>query len=203
MPSGYTSDIYEGKDVTFRQFAEKTVRGLGAFYFMRDEPWDAPLPREAPISDYQEKRVCELNKEFHDLLNLSEEQAAEKAKEIFAENAVEDEEYVQRKIDLRKRYEAMLAQVNAWKGAPDGAQKFLADQLQESIDFDCSTSYQRNKSRTPMTGAEYIKAERERILRSLRYAEEDLRKERARHAERNAWIKKFHDSLDAMDPITE
>lgn len=43
MPSGYTSDIYHGKDVTFKEFALKCARNFGALMHMRDESLDTPI----------------------------------------------------------------------------------------------------------------------------------------------------------------
>lgn len=37
MPTGYTSPLYEGKEISFEQFALRCARNFGALVMMRDE----------------------------------------------------------------------------------------------------------------------------------------------------------------------
>ena len=54
MPTGYTAIIEEKPDLTFREFALKCARGMGACIMQRDEGMDS-LPRVDPPSDYHLK----------------------------------------------------------------------------------------------------------------------------------------------------
>jgi len=38
MPSGFTSDIYDGKKITFKDFTLKCARAFGACIHLRDDP---------------------------------------------------------------------------------------------------------------------------------------------------------------------
>ena len=44
MPTGYTTDIYNGKDVTFKDFALKCARAFGACIHQREDNID-DLPK--------------------------------------------------------------------------------------------------------------------------------------------------------------
>ena len=49
MPTGYTLDLYNGKDITFEEFVLKCARAFGALIDMRDEPcllYTSPSPRD-------------------------------------------------------------------------------------------------------------------------------------------------------------
>lgn len=65
MPSGYTSDIYEGKDISGKDFILKCARAFGATIMMRDEPLDKEIPVFEPSTYYievLEKAKNELEK---------------------------------------------------------------------------------------------------------------------------------------------
>lgn len=59
MPTGYTADLHDGKDVTFDQFVKQCARGMGALVTLRDAPWDAPLPERFEPSDPCTCASCE------------------------------------------------------------------------------------------------------------------------------------------------
>ena len=68
MPSGYTSDIYNGKEVTFKDFALGCARAFGACVMQRDDPADEK-PKIMPEESYHARRVLSYRR-------------AKKAKEI-------------------------------------------------------------------------------------------------------------------------
>ena len=51
MPTGYTTDIYNGKDVSFRDFALTCARQFGACIMQRDDPADEK-PKIMPEESY-------------------------------------------------------------------------------------------------------------------------------------------------------
>jgi len=44
MPTGYTLDLYDGKNITFKEFVMKCAGAFGALISMKDESLDAPIP---------------------------------------------------------------------------------------------------------------------------------------------------------------
>ena len=59
MPTGYTSDLYEGKNISFTEFALQCSRAFGATIDQRDDGRDAPLRLPIPRLDYSEKGLAE------------------------------------------------------------------------------------------------------------------------------------------------
>lgn len=52
MPTGYTSPLYEGKEISFEQFALRCARNFGALVMMREEPLDTPIPEKFNPCEY-------------------------------------------------------------------------------------------------------------------------------------------------------
>ena len=62
MPTGYTSDIYDGKDISFREYALKCARNFGAYVEMRDSSLDTEMPTEFEPSTYYRDKLDEALK---------------------------------------------------------------------------------------------------------------------------------------------
>lgn len=64
MANCYTIDIYEGKNVTFCEFAKRCARAFNAFITMRGEPLDAPFLDEFEPNtlwlDIAKQRLAEI-----------------------------------------------------------------------------------------------------------------------------------------------
>ena len=73
MPSYYTSDIYEGKNVSFQDFALKCARQFGVFVHMNEEDPDSTLTRPM-VSDYYKNNLRETENEFALFLKAPREQ---------------------------------------------------------------------------------------------------------------------------------
>ena len=61
MPSGYTENIYYGKEVTFKDFALGCARAFGACVMQRDDPADVK-PKIMPEESYHTEKLKELKK---------------------------------------------------------------------------------------------------------------------------------------------
>ena len=61
MPTGYTIDIYNGKKVTFKDFALNCARAFGACVMQRDDPADEK-PKIMPEESYHTKALKKLGK---------------------------------------------------------------------------------------------------------------------------------------------
>lgn len=194
MPTGYTSELYDGKDQTFPEFALNCARAFGALVELRDSP-TAAIPDEFEPSNYHSKAVSEA-KEMRAWLAK-----ATTAECTAAAVAAADEWDEQRKAErakrdaLEARYRAMLAEVEAWEPpTPDhvGLAAFMQQQLNESIKFDCGTyTYPE-----PTRDGEQWRAERlAKVERDITYHSEEFAKEQDRAASRTLWIRELRASL--------
>lgn len=201
MPTGYTAPLYEGKEMTFEQFALRCARNFGALIRMRDEPFDAPIPEEFPVDEYYQKNY----------------EQAKAAYEKFKQHPPTDEEleeayakYVQKETNhakkaneraafRRQRYEAMLSKVMEWEPPTEehvNLKNFMVEQLEDSIDFDCSECHPHITEKQ-----KWMEYERSGKFYedNLRVSKDSLEKATKSCAERNAWIKDLRDSLRSFE----
>jgi hypothetical protein len=191
MPTGYTQCINEG--ATFTEFAIECARAFGATITMRDDPMGTPIPKFEP-SDYHPKRLAESEKRLKFLESLTPEQIQE---QIAADYKKELESYNERKLAndaQRARYEAVLSKVNQWQPPTEnhmGLKSFMAEQIKESIKFDCSPSELPEK----LTPGEWYDKQIKSSEWSVKYHKDEYAKEVERTTERNEWVRQLKASL--------
>ena len=85
----------------------------------------------------------------------------------------------------------------AWKApTPDheGLRKFMCEQIEQSIDFDCGGDY-GNTPTLRLTGEAWAAAERTRYLRDVQYHEKERAGEVSRAATRTEWVRALRAAL--------
>ena len=113
MPTGYTADIYHGKDVSFKDFVLTCARSRGALIHMREEPLDTPIRKRDNSNSYHLKEIKRLNKEIEYFNNnppsreLLEKEYDKKVDELLNEDIIRNNEVKA----LKSKYEAMLDNV--------------------------------------------------------------------------------------------
>lgn len=195
MPSGYTAAVADGEITDLKAFALLCARGMGALVTMREEPMSAPVPQALEPSPYYAERVQKAKARFSELDAMTAEQVTAAAKAAHAEAIAARDRYREQKREKAGRYDRMIDQVRAWRGAPEGLKEFMLSQLLESKRFDCSDyEYPVPDEQAPVAWfSEQVAA----ATVELRRAEDDLDAEIARTNGRNAWLKQLHDSLAA------
>lgn len=196
MPTGYTASVADGTVTDLKTFALTLARGVGALVMMRDEPWDAPIPDRFEPSDYYVKRIEELTAEYARLEALTPGQ-------VKAEILREQNDYADRKAEAfrrheeqKARYDAMIAKVEAWQGAPEGIKEFALEQLRDSKDFDCREPFRYYGSPPQSNPFNWINDKLATTARDLKRAEDSYAEEIERTEARNAWIKQLKESLN-------
>lgn len=198
MPTGYTADVQDGKITEFSDFVWRCARGMGALINMRDEPWGAPIPeRFEPNTRYYDEALTKSEARLAELRAMSPLAVREAAQQSYAERTRGDHDYAADKDVKRARYEAMLAKVEAWEPPTQdhvGFKDFMADQLRQSIDFDCSPGgyYDAPKKLEP---AEWHEAEVKKAERDIEYHTTERTKEITRTEARNQWLAQLRASL--------
>lgn len=134
MPTGYTSDLYDGKDVSFEDFALHCARAFGAWIHQRDESMDAkPRPRE--VSSYVVNALASAKKNLRDWLKTTSDERYDMWRDYADETEARNREYIAETTARNARFEAMLAKVDAWD-APEGLEnmkEFMREQLSYDI----------------------------------------------------------------------
>ena len=194
MPTGYTEDIYEGKDVSFSDFALKCARAFGACIEQRDD-------------DLNDKpKLIEKTKDSYNIKKLEEAKKWKKpTKAEFDAYVKKQTAYYNEQIDkqnkLKASYQRMLDKANAWTPPTkehEGLKKFMINQLTESMEFDCSNDYYQRELNNikQLTYNEYVKDMRDRNKRDIEYHTNALKEDNERVDTRNAWISALYKSLE-------
>ncbi len=194
MPTGYTADIYEGKDISFSDFALKCARAFGACIEQRDDD-----PNDKP-------KLIEKTKDSYNIKKLEEAKKWKKpTKAEFDAYVKKQTAYYNEQIDkqnkLKASYQRMLDKANAWTPPTkehEGLKKFMINQLTESMEFDCSNDYYQRELNNikQLTYNQYVNDMRDSNRRDIEYHTNALKEDNERVDTRNAWISALYKSLE-------
>lgn len=194
MPTGYTADIYDGKDISFSDFALKCARAFGACIEQRDDdPNDKPKLIEKTKDSYNIKRLEEAKK-------WKKPTKAEFDVYVKLQTAYYNEK-IDKQNKLKASYQKMLDKANAWTPPTkehEGLKKFMIEQLNSSIEFDCGFEYYQRELNNikQLTYNQYVKNMRASNKRDIEYHTNELKKDNERTDNRNAWISALYKSLE-------
>ena len=194
MPTGYTADIAKG--ITFEEYAMSCARAFGALITMRDDPADAPIPEAFEPSSHYANEISTATAELARLRALPYEQCVAERDSAFQHKQESHERRRAERIELRAKYEAMLAQAVAWKApTPEHVEykKFMESQIRESIDWDCSDRYDTQPECKLVSV--WLAAAIQSAERDVTFYTDENAKEIERAASRTAWVKALRDAL--------
>lgn len=199
MPSGYTADVAEGKVTSLKEFALTCARAFGALIEMRDEPHDAPIPKQFEVdTSHYDEVINDAQVDLDRLLNSTPEELEtlclarnERVKEYSLERLRKNE-------DTRANYLSMIAKVEAWEDAPENMKEFMLQQLNDSLKYDVSDDPLKYCD-TVMNVEEWVESETESLRRQIENYTEYREEEIARVKDRNEWLAKFHKSIENLD----
>ena len=191
MPTGYTTDIYNGKEVTFKDFALNCARAFGACVMQRDDP-AGEKPKIQPEESYHTKALKKLGK----FKKPSKKQFKTFIKRLIADN----KEIINKKKVLGKAYSEMIEQAAKWTPPTtehEALKDFMIKQLVESKQWDCGIDHYESEflSLSVMTYEDYIEEKKQRYINNCKYHEEHLIKNIALIKQRNKWIEDLYNSL--------
>jgi hypothetical protein len=207
MPTGYTSMIKD--NVTFKHFAMKCARAMGACITMREDPADIEIPI-FEVNPYYKDKLKKATDEIKSFQKLSvrfdiprgsyatDVEATVKARKQYKKEVADNESRIKENNDLLKKYNEMLRHVTAWQPpTPDHAhfKDFMTEQITGSIKFDCSNTYYLENSPKLLTGETWLETEIQKALRDIDYYTKEHEKEVERTNGRNQWIRQLKDSL--------
>lgn len=148
--------------------------------------------------DFNTSKLSEARAALAKLEAMTFEDAAACAAEQFQTETTIRSEGITRDNNLREKYEAMLAQVEAWTPPTEdhqGFQKIMREQIQQSINFDCWTEYYERMTPRLLEPAEWLAKEQVRAMKDVVYHTEEHAKEVERANARTAWVQALRTSL--------
>ena len=191
MPTGYTTDIYNGKKVAFKDFALNCARAFGACVMQRDDP-AGEKPKIQPEESYHTKALKRLGK-F--------KKPSKKQFETFIKRSIADnKEIINKKKALEKAYSEMIKQAAKWTPPTtehEELKDFMLNQLADSKQWDCGVDFYESElvSLSAMTYEDYIEEKKQRYINNYKYHEEHLIKDIDLIKQRNKWIEDLYNSL--------
>lgn len=197
MPSGITSEIYDGKDVSIADFAARVGRQMGYFMHMRDEPNDAPLTYPNDLwtnkDSFYVKALRDIKQEKALWLAMTEEQRYAKWSDYYREGKVKVAEQIARDAELRFRYTRMLAKIEAVdvsnEQLMESTKENMIRYINESIEFDCSDD--PGKYYEPAEYIAWCKDTEAYFARNIPRYESSIAEEQTRDDDRAAYIEAF------------
>lgn len=198
MPTGITAPIYEGEDISVRDYLLRCSRQMGANAHMRDESLDVkPRYRKTDYS-YYTQRIEELKQDIIELQTTDVTELQKKYDEQYEQQLITYREVAEQRKELRLRFEAMREQVSEWMPPTEEhryLKNFAIEQIDESIRWDCREITDEDVKR--------VVAEREREfeIESKESMIESYKRTIVETGERdeahNAWIRELYASLPA------
>lgn len=198
MPTGYTSEIYEGKEVSLKDYILRCARAFGATAVMRDEPLSKEIPVFQP-NDYHLKQKTFAQQELIKYQNMSLEDAQKLINQEYDEKVRATDESLNKNNKLKQRYERLLIKVKAWEPPTvehKELKEFAIRQLKESIYYDCSTECLNYP--TKQDPKEWLNRKIETYQKDIEYHQKSWNREVERTNQRNEWIKKLKESIDQI-----
>lgn len=200
MPTGYTAILIDEPETTFAEFAMRCARNFGACVMQRDDGLDVPLSLAEQPSDFYSNRHREASERLAWLENATDEQlAAEQAEAIRKAREYHDSEIVKHDA-LWNVLTSMKMRVSTWvppSADHCGLKKFMLEQLESTMAFDCDTSYhvEQLKKLRELPASEYRQQQLAKAVHDEQYHLIEYAKEVERVNARNEWKRQLIDSL--------
>jgi hypothetical protein len=198
MPTGYTGEIYDGKEMSGKEFLMKCARAFGACIMMRDNSLDTPIPEEFKPNMYYLEKIEESLTKLKDIQSLTKDKVIDYINQEYKDKIKYSKEQIIKYNEIKDRYLKTLREVEKWQPPTEDhieLKKFAIDQLQNSIKFDCNVSYYEKEIVKPSIN-EWLERETKQCLKDITYYTKENENEIERTNKRNGWIKDLRDSLN-------
>ena len=200
MPTGYTDGVAHGDIVSFKEYALLCARAFGVCITMRDEPLGTPIPffEESPCL---KGMVESCEKDLRDFLSMTKEEKQTAFLNYVSSSIEIHKKIKEEKITMKYRYVSMLEKAKEFVPPTKDHieyKKFMIQQLEDSIAWDCDTSYYDAKIDLlkNLSFDEWFDKTLEEKYASLKRNKKYLQEEIDRVNSRNNWMAKLKEVLD-------
>lgn len=199
MPSGYTEGILSGTINDLNDFIWMCARGFGAFITQKDNIDEPPILKEKP-NPYYKNKIKQLLNEQQKYNEYTDNDWQNEYLKYIEDQLKDIDDNIKEKIESKEKYENILNQVKEWIPPNENFHKlksFMINQIEESIDFDCNTSFwQERKNKISNLKLEQYKRNvlndiNESLISNKKYYDEEVQ----RVKERNQWKQQLIESI--------
>jgi hypothetical protein len=201
MPTGYTAGILDGTTKDFTEFAKHCSRAF--MIHMRDESFDSEYKKIEP-SDYHTKAITKAKEKLKQANLITDKELVTQGKI----KLIDSKKYhleAKVKDDANKiKMELFLDKAKAYNPPTEthkGIGKFMIEQLEGTIDFDCNRSYHIDELKTIDNKIDNVNADDIRsemivsATKDIAYHTEANEKELKGCRESNKWYEDFINSI--------
>jgi hypothetical protein len=164
---------------------------------LRDEPVTDEIP-EFESSDHNKKCLEDAERQLAEFNTMSEADKLAMFERESVSRIKSAKEGIERKQQQLDRYKSMLEKAKAFK-APTKAHaeyaKFLVQQLEESIRFDCGGDFYEKQLEEQPEFDDWCDSKLESLLHDIKYHRKAMREEIQRTETRNKWVRDLKASL--------
>jgi flagellar capping protein FliD len=196
MATGYTSEIKNG--ISFEHFVLRCAKAIGYLIDMRDDPIGKKIVDEIKIDESYEADYLSSKERYEKIKNLTTEEIEKEIKKAKKEHDKYAKTLAKNNDSLKKKYEEMLSKVRNWKPPTKehvALKDFMISQIEESIEFDCSSYYHQSSEYVSPTPAQWLNEAIDKAKNNITYYKERLDEEIECIKKRNEWVKKLKESL--------
>lgn len=204
MPTGLTAKIYEGEELTLREFALRCAK-----HFSPAHSYEGDLPLDKPPllkgSDYYKLAIKRANEKLTRLEHLRKhtdevKQIIEKERQDFI---LREENRFKLLTELGQRYDAMIAEVEGWKVSEEYKylKDFMLEQLNESKRFDCTKVHIQEPQQT--SAEEWLNDNFKHVYEDLAYCQEKLDEETDFYRKANKHLQGLYKAIDEYEKQNE
>jgi hypothetical protein len=192
MPTGYTTNVQEGKVVELKDYILDCSRNFGALIHMRDDSNNTEI-RYREVSDYHLKQLERAKNNYEEFKKLTDEEIQLKLDESYNQNLKDKKESLKRFEEGKQRYLDMLDKVKGWQPPSEehiNLKNFAIKQLEESLDFDYSDRTKEYYLQEPFkdTIEGYKQYKIKSYLKDIEYHSKGYREEIEGVEKVNKWI---------------
>lgn len=200
MPTGYTSDIYEGKSTSLRDLVIRCAHGMGFMVLLRDDGIHCEVPRRFEVDPYHQGRIQEAKGRLDYLKGLDSHAARTQALLEYNQKLRKRQQALAKNDRLRADYQELIEQAERWEVPEqmDGLKKLVLDQLHESLKFDVHDMTSPNsywEAPVLLSWSRWLEKEKQKAQENIAYHTEGYEEEKARTQERNDYLDAFWASL--------
>ncbi|MED1789090.1 hypothetical protein P4V47_16630 [Brevibacillus laterosporus] len=202
MPTGYTSSIYDGENVSVKEYISTCARAFGAYVLVRDEPLNKKVPDEFLPSPYHKKQLEKAKTDLEKFSAMTLEEAELIIGEEHKKEVERKSNVYTKQLDLSNRYKKMLEEVREWQPPTkehSTLKAFCVKQLVDSLNYDCTSLEKIFNETVKPTPEEWLHKRVNSCLADIEYHLKKWEEEIEQTNKRNLWIKQLNDSLDELN----
>lgn len=201
MPTGYTAGIIDGTTKDFKEYAKLCSRAF--MIHLRDEPFNSEYKPRTP-SDYHIKAIKKAKEELKEVEVLEDSTIIEREKLRLLDEVKRYKDQIEKEKESKKRLDAFLEKAKKYKAPTEthnGIAEFMVAQIEETIKFDCNSSFytdelEKAQKKLLNINAEDVRGElKTKATKDLAYHTKEHEAELKRCRDSNKWYEDFINAL--------